>query len=168
MENCALSYRLKEIKMIKAIPEGYHSITPYLIVSNAAKAIEFYKQAFNAKEIMRLNMGNKVGHAELQIGDSKIMLADEHPEMDARSPTTIGGSPISLHLYVQDVDATVKQAVSAGGKLVRPVDNKFYGDRSGEVQDPFGHRWYVATHIEDVAPEEIDRRVKEMCGEKSI
>src|SRR6059058_728547 len=146
-------------KKTKYIPEGYHTATPYLIVNGAGRAIEFYKQAFGATEVMRIGApGGKVGHAEIKIGDSHIMLADEHPEMDARSPQTIGGSPISLVLYVEDVDATVSQAVEAGAKLTRPVANQFYGDRTGGVEDPFGHTWYVATHVEDVSEEEMKKR----------
>jgi len=152
---------------VKGIPEGYHSITPYLIVKNAKKAIEFYQKAFGATEIMCMEApGNKIGHAELKIGDSKIMLADEYPEMGALSPQTIGGSPISIHLYVEDVDAVAKKAVEAGGKLVRPVTDMFYGDRSGGLEDPFGHKWYISTHVEDVTMDEINRRAKEMYQKK--
>ena len=144
---------------VKPIPEGYHTVTPYLIINGAARALEFYQQAFGATEVYRMtDKSGRVGHAEIKIGDSHIMLADEHPEIGARSPQAFGGSPISLALYVEDVDALVKQAVAAGGKLIRPVADQFYGDRTGGVEDPFGHVWYIATHVEDVAPEELERR----------
>jgi len=144
---------------VKPIPEGYGAVTPYLIVDGAARAIEFYKQAFGAEEIFRMeSSGGRVGHAEIKIGDSHLMLADEHPEMGARGPRSFGGSPISLALYVEDVDATVNRAVEAGAKLTRPVANQFYGDRTGGVEDPFGHAWYVATHVEDVSEEEMKKR----------
>ena len=144
---------------VKPQPAGYHSITPYLIVDGAARAIDYYMRAFGAVEVFRIAApGERVGHAELRIGDSVIMLADEHPEIGARGPRHYKGSPSSLLLYVPDVDATVKRAVEAGGKLKRPVADQFYGDRTGGVEDPFGHLWYVATHIEDVSPEEMSRR----------
>ena len=134
-------------------------MTPYLIVNGAARAIEFYKQAFGATETFRMEgPDGRIGHAEIKIGDSHVMLADEQPQIGARSPQTIGGSPVSLTLYVEDVDATVNRAVEAGAKLTRPVANQFYGDRTGGVEDPFGHAWYVATHVEDVAPEEMQKR----------
>lgn len=141
------------------VPDGYHNATPYLIVDNAAAAIEFYKTAFGAKELMRMPKANgKIGHAEIKIGDSPIMLADETPEAGARSPRTIGGSPISILLYVDDVDATFSKAVKAGAKVQRPLADQFYGDRTGDIQDPFGHVWHVATHVEDVSPEELKKR----------
>lgn len=144
---------------VKPIPEGYGAVTPYLIVDGAARAIEFYKQAFGAEETFRMEgPGGRVGHAEIKIGDSHLMLADEHPEMGARGPRSFGGSPISLALYVEDVDATVSRAVEAGAKLTRPVANQFYGDRTGGLEDPFGHAWYVATHVEDVSEEEMKKR----------
>ncbi len=144
---------------VKPVPDGYHSVTPYLIVDGAAKALDFYKRVFGATERMRMaGPGGKVGHAEISIGDSVIMLADEHPEMGARGPRAFGGSPVSVMLYVADVDATVKTAVAAGAKLLRPVEDKFYGDRSGSIEDPFGHHWHVSTHIEDVPPDEMARR----------
>lgn len=144
---------------VKPIPEGYHSVTPYLIVKDAARAIEFYKKAFGATELLRFpDPSGKVGHAEIKIGDSPIMLADEFPEKGARSPQSFGGSPVLIHLYVEDVDARVRQAVAAGAKLVRPVEDQFYGDRSGGVEDPFGYVWYLATHKEDLTPEEMRRR----------
>ncbi|HEU5248672.1 MAG TPA: VOC family protein [Thermoanaerobaculia bacterium] len=145
--------------MAKPIPDGYHSVTPYLCVKGGEKAIEFYKKAFGATEIMRMPApGGKIGHCELQIGDSRVMLADEFPEMEFLSPQSIGGSPVTMHLYVEDVDATVASATGAGATLTRPVKDEFYGDRAGQVQDPFGHRWYVSTHKEDLTMEEIDKR----------
>ena len=148
----------------KPVPDGYHTATPYLIVKEAAQAIEFYKRAFGAAELMRMpGPGGKIMHAEIKIGDSPIMLADEFPAMDALSPQTIGGSPISLLLYVDNVDAMLSQAVSAGAKVDRPVVNQFYGDRSGTLTDPFGHKWTIATHIEDVSPEEMQRRLEAMA-----
>lgn len=152
--------------MVKPIPEGYHSVTPYLIVKGGARALEFYKKAFNAKELVRMDgPGGTIGHAEFQIGNSVIMMADESPDMGARSPETIGGSPVGLCIYTEDVDALFKQALAAGGKQERPVVDQFYGDRSGTLRDPFGHQWTVATHKEDVSPEEMERRMaKAMKG----
>jgi PhnB protein len=148
---------------VKPIPEGYRTVTPYLIVNDAARAIAYYCEAFGARERMRMaGPDGKVGHAELEIGDSVIMLADEFPEMDARGPQAIGGSPVSILLYVDDVDSQFNRAVAAGGKVLRPVENKFYGDRSGALQDPFGHQWHLATHVEDVSPEEMARRAQAM------
>ena len=147
--------------VVKPIPEGYHSVTPYLIVKGGARAIDFYQRAFGAKELFRMAQPDgRIGHAEIQIGDSRLMLADEHPEIGARSPQSIGGSPVTIHLYVPDVDATVARAVAAGAKVTRPVENQFYGDRNGGVTDPFGHLWYVATHIEDVPADELEGRAK--------
>jgi PhnB protein len=142
---------------VKHIPEGYHSITPYLIFKGAAAAIDFYKKAFEATELFRMPdaSGTRIGHAELKIGDSHIMLADESPEMGYLSPQTLGGTPISILLYVEDVDRTVPRAVAAGAKLVRPIKDQFYGDRSGTLHDPFGHVWTIATHIKDVSLEEM-------------
>jgi PhnB protein len=151
---------------VKAVPEGYHSLTPYLVVDDAARAIEFYKEAFGANELMRFDgPDGKIGHAELKMGDSLVMLSDEYAEMGQRAPRTLGGTPVSLMFYVEDVDAVVERAVSAGAKLVKPVKDQFYGDRSGSVEDPFGHSWYVATHVEDVAPEEMERRIAAMHQE---
>jgi PhnB protein len=144
---------------VKAVPEGYHSVTPYLIVDGAARALEFYRKVFGATEKMRMpGPGGKVGHAEITIGDSMIMLADEHPEMGARGPRAFGGSPIAVMVYVADVDAVVAAATAAGARVVRPVEDQFYGDRMGTIEDPFGHQWHVATHKEDVPPEEMARR----------
>lgn len=146
---------------VKPIPDGYRSVTPYLAVRQAADAIEFYRRAFSAKERMRLTTPDgKVGHAELEIGDSVIMVADESPEMGFRSPDPSHGPGVLLHLYVNDVDASVRRATDAGAKLLRAVQDQFYGDRSGSVRDPFGHAWHIATHKEDVSPEEIDRRAR--------
>jgi PhnB protein len=148
-------------KQVRAIPEGHHTVTPYLIVGDAAAAIAFYKKAFGAEELMRVAAPRgKIGHAELLIGDSVIMLADEYPDMNARGPHAFGGSPVSIHLYVEDVDAVAGQAIAAGATVVRPVQDQFYGDRSGSFTDPFGHSWHVATHKEDLTPEELDKRVK--------
>ena len=143
----------------KAIPEGYHSVTPYLIVNGAARAIEFYKKAFGASEIMRFDGPNgKIGHAEIKIGDSPIMLADEFAEMGFRSPRSLGGAGISILLYVEDVDARFAHAIDAGAKTLRPVEDQFYGDRSGTLEDPFGHVWTISTHKEDLSVEELRRR----------
>jgi PhnB protein len=144
---------------VKPIPEGYHSVTPYVIVRGAAKAIDYYKKVFGATEIMRMPGPNgTVGHAEIKIGDSPIMLADEQ-QGNYRSPEGFGGSPVSLMVYVEDVDKTFKQAVSNGAKEVRAVQDQFYGDRSGNLVDPFGHVWTVATHKEDVSEAEMQRRM---------
>ena len=150
---------------MKPIPDGYPVVSSYLIVRGAARALDFYQQAFGAKERLRLDMpGGLIGHAELQLGDSLIMLADEFPDMNCRSPEAYGGSPVSLHLYVTDVDAVVARAVALGAKVTRPVQNQFYGDRSGTLVDPFGHTWNLATHIEDVSPEETSRRAAQLHG----
>jgi len=149
----------------KPVPEGFHTATPYLIITNAARAIEFYQDVFGATELTRLaTPDGKVGHAEIRIGDSRIMLADEFPEWDARSPQTIGGSAVHIMLYVEDVDAVVNRAVAAGAKLFKPVADQFYGDRSGSLTDPFGHKWTIATHKEDVSPEEMKRRATALFG----
>jgi PhnB protein len=144
---------------VKPIPDGAQAVTPYICIAGASDAIDFYKRAFNAQEIMRVNgPGNSVGHAEIEIGGSRIMLADEFPEMGFRGPKSWGGSPVHLHLYVLDADNFARNAVAAGGKLIRPVADQFYGDRSGTVEDPFGHVWHIATHKEDLTPEEIQAR----------
>ena len=144
---------------VKAIPDGYHSVTPYLIISGATEAIDFYKDAFGATELFRMPApGGKIGHAEIKIGDSPIMLADEFPEMGYKSPGTLGGSPVSIMIYVDDVDSVFARAKAAGGKEQRPVKDQFYGDRTGGVEDPFGHTWYVATHKEDVPLAELQKR----------
>ncbi len=145
---------------VKPIPEGYHSVTPYLIVKDASKAIEYYKKAFGATEIMRFpGPNNTVAHAEIQIGDSRIMLADPG-QNEYRSPQELGGTPVSLMIYVNDVDKVFNQAVSAGAKQSRPIQDQFYGDRSGNLIDPFGHVWTVATHKEDVSEPEMQRRMQ--------
>lgn len=145
----------------KPIPEGYHAATPYLIIKGAAEAIEFYKRAFGASELLRMaDPQGRVGHAEIKIGDSVIMLADEHPAMGYRSPRSLGGSSVSILLYLEDVDTVFQRAVKTGARVLRPVANQFYGDRSGTLEDPFGHVWTVATHVEDVPPEEMQRRAE--------
>lgn len=145
---------------VKPIPEGYHSVTPYLIINGASDAIDFYKRAFGAIELFRMPQPDgKVGHAEIKIGNSHVMLADEHPAMGYKSPATLGGSPVSLMIYVEDVDNVFNQAIAAGGKEEKPLQNQFYGDRSGTLTDPFGHVWHISTHIEDVSPEEMDKRM---------
>jgi PhnB protein len=146
---------------VQPIPEGYHSATPYLIVNGAARAIEFYQRAFGATEIMRFAMpdGN-IGHAEIKIGNSPIMLADEFPEMGYKGPQSLGGSPVSIMLYVEDVDSVFNRAVAAGGSIREGVQDKFYGDRTGTLQDPFGHVWHIATHKEDMSLEEMHRRAE--------
>jgi PhnB protein len=146
---------------VKPIPEGYRSITPYLVVKGAARAIEFYKQAFGATEIMRMpGPNNTVGHAELRLGDSVIMLADEMPNGPYRSPDTFGGSAVSLMIYIENVDDVFNRALSLGSRQIRAVEDQFYGDRSGNLIDPFGHVWTVATHVEDVSAEEMKRRME--------
>jgi len=144
---------------VKPIPEGYHTATPYLIINDAAAAIEFYKQAFAATEVMRCaDPSGKIGHAEIKIGNSPIMLADEFPDMGFRGPKALGGSPVGILLYVEDVDARFNQAIAAGATERMPVKDQFYGDRSGTLTDPFGHVWTIATHKEDVSPEEVHKR----------
>jgi len=151
--------------MVRPIPDGDHSVTPYLILSSASDAIAFYKKALGADEVMRMDdPAGKIHHAEISIGGSRIMLADEHPEIQALSPQTIGGSPVSIHVYVEDVDAMVQRAVAAGAKLIRPVADQFYGDRVGGIEDPFGYRWFIATHKEDLSMDEIRRRGAAQAG----
>lgn len=153
--------------MVKKIPDGYSAVTPYLTVQGAAQAIEFYKKAFGAEEVMRFPMPDgKIAHAEVRIGGSIVMLHDEAPQWKAFSPQTIGDSPVSIMLYVEDVDAVVKRAVEAGAMLTMEVADQFYGDRSGAVKDPFGHKWHVATHVEDVEPDEMRRRAEKMFSGK--
>lgn len=148
---------------ISHIPQGYQSVTPYLIVDGAARAIEFYTRAFGARELMRLAGPNgKVMHAEVQIGDSRVMLADEFPEMGARGPKSVGGSPVYVLIFVEDVDGVVAAAVTAGAQVIRPVQDQFYGDRSGTIADPFGHQWTISTHKEDVSPDEMQKRFAAM------
>ena len=154
---------------VKKIPDGYHSITPMLIVKDGLKAIEYYKKVFGAidKGTMMMPDNKSVAHAELLIGDSKIMLSDEFPEMKSLSPTTIGGSPVSLYLYVEDVDKTFNLAITEGGKSLFPVQDRFYGDRHGSIQDPFGHIWSIATHIKDLTEEEMKKAAEEAFSKKS-
>jgi len=150
---------------VSYIPKDYNSVTPYLIIKGAAQAIEYYKKVFGATETVRMNGPNgMVGHAELKIGDSHIMLADENPSMGQghTSPATVGGSPVSLYVYFPDVDRVVEKAAAEGAKILKPVQDQFYGDRNGFIQDPFGHLWGVATHVEDVSPQEMNERMKMM------
>jgi PhnB protein len=148
--------------MPKPIPDGYPRVTPYLMIDGAGAAIDFYRSVLGATERMRMDApGGKVGHAELQIGESVIMLADEFPDMGARGPKAIGGTPVSLHVYVEDVDDVFERAVAAGATTTRPVEDRFYGDRTGQFEDPFGHRWDVATRVEDVPPDEMAKRAAE-------
>jgi PhnB protein len=147
---------------VNPIPAGYHSVIPYLTVDGASDAIAFYKKAFGATEVMRMPMGDKIGHAEIKIGDSHVMMSDEWPDMDMLSPKKRGGTTASLMVYVPDVDRTFQQALDAGATQERAVADQFYGDRSGTLTDPFGHRWMLSTHIEDVSPQEIERRMAAM------
>ena len=147
----------------KAIPVGYHTVTPYLVLRDAARAIDFYKSALGATELFRFDApGGKIGHAEIKLGDSVIMLADEMPDMGHRSPQTLGGSPVGLMVYVEDVDTQFKRAIDFGAKVKQPVKDQFYGDRSGTLEDPFGHVWTIATHVEDVSEDEIAKRAAAM------
>ncbi len=151
--------------MPKAIPDGYHSLTPYLALRDAAKAIEFYKAALGATELYRLPMpGGKVAHAELQIGNSRLMVSDEMPEWGNKSAKSYGGTPVGLCIYTENVDALAERFVKAGGKVVRPLQTQFYGDRSGQFEDPEGYKWTLAQHVEDVSPEEMQRRMEKMGG----
>jgi PhnB protein len=153
------------VSPVKPIPEGYHSVTPYLCCRDAGAAIDFYKKAFGATELMRMGApGGKIGHADIQIGDSHLMLADEFPEMGFLSPQTVGGSPVMIHLYVEDADGTTARAVAAGAKVVKPVEDQFYGDRGGQLDDPFGHKWYVSTRKEDLSFDEVRERAAKMMG----
>jgi len=152
---------------VKAIPDGYYSVTPYLIQSDASGAIDFYKRAFGASELLRMgNPDGRVGHAELKIGNSVIMMADEFRERGHKSPRTLGGTSASILLYVPDVDSVFQRAIRAGGKELQPLTDQFYGDRSGQLEDPFGHQWTIATHVEDVSPEEMDRRMAAMARQQ--
>jgi PhnB protein len=151
--------------MVNPIPDDYPRVMPYLVVDGAAAAIDFYTSVLGATERMRMaGPGDRVGHAELQIGTGVIMLADEFPDMDVRGPKSIGGTPVTLHVYVEDADSVFDRAVEAGAKALRPMENRFYGDRSGQFEDPFGHRWDVSTHVEDVPPEEMAKRAEEAMG----
>jgi PhnB protein len=153
---------------VKAVPDGYSTVTPYLIVRGAARAIEFYKAAFGAAELFRMELpGGKLGHAEIQLGNARVMLADEFPERGIQGPETLGGAGVHLLLYVDDVDSRFQQAVSAGATVTRPLANQFYGDRSGTIADPFGHVWTIATHVEDVSPEEMEKRSEAFMKQQS-
>jgi len=153
----------------KAIPDGYHSVTPYLMVDGAAGAIAFYQQAFGATELFRMaDDKGRIGHAEIRIGDSVVMLADAHPGTNCSGPHSLGGSTVGLVIYLENVDTVFARALAAGGKSLRPLANQFYGDRSGTLEDPFGHVWTIATHVEDVPPEEIERRVAAMKSSASV
>lgn len=150
---------------IKAVPLGHHTATPYLVVNDAVGAIDFYKRAFGAKEVMCIESSGKIRHAQIRIGNSHIMISDEHPEAGALSPKSFGGSPVRTFLYVKDVDSFVGKAVAIGAKLKQMVDKKVYGDRSGSLEDPFGHIWHVATHRQDVSVDEIQQRTDSIMGE---
>ena len=151
---------------VKPIPDNYRGATPYLCCKDAARAIEFYMEAFGATEFMRMAQPDgRIGHAEIRIGDAPIMLADEFPDIGVRSPQAIGGSPVTIHVYVEDVDAIARRAVARGATLLRPVEDQFYGDRNCRLEDPFGHVWMISTHKEDVAPEEMKRRAAKLFGQ---
>ncbi len=151
------------MKKVHYIPKGYNTVTPYLVIKGAARAIDYYKNVFGATVVVRMDGPNgMVGHAELQVGDSRVMLADENPQMGYRSAETIGASPVSLYVYFPDVDKVVEKAVAGGAKILKPVADQFYGDRNGFLQDPFGHLWGIATHVEDVSPAEMKERMKKM------
>jgi PhnB protein len=152
--------------MTKPIPDGYNSVTPYLIVEDAKRAIEFYSKAFGAEEKFRLPMGDRIGHAEIKIGDSFVMLADEFPEIGHLGPNSRGGPTSSIVLYVEDVDSSFKQALEAGANEQRPVQNQFWGDRMGTLTDPFGHQWSLATHVEDISEAEMENRMKEFSSKQ--
>ena len=148
---------------VNPIPEGYHSVTPYLIIDGASEAIRFYEQAFGASEVMRMPMGDRIAHAEITIGDSHVMLADEWPDMGHLGPKSRGGPTSSLMIYVEDVDTAFQRALDAGGTQQRPVEDQFWGDRMGVLTDPFGHQWTLATHVREVSPEEMQRHMAEMA-----
>jgi PhnB protein len=153
---------------VKPIPDGYPQVTPYLIVDGGEAAIGFYSKVLGARERMRMGSpGDRIGHAELTLGDSLVMLADEHPEMGILGPKSVGGTPVTISVYVEDVDSVFERAVSEGASSIRPVENQFYGDRSGQFEDPFGHRWSIATHVEDVPPEEMEKRAAEAMASQS-
>jgi PhnB protein len=149
---------------VKAVPDGYEGITPYLVCKNAEAAIDFYTRAFGATELFRIGSPGMVGHAEMKIGNSIFMLADEAPEMDALSPQSLGGSPVGMMIYVENVDEFANKAIAEGLGVLRPVKDQFYGDRSGHFKDPFGHKWTFATHTEDISPEEMNKRAAALYG----
>jgi PhnB protein len=157
--------RRRKPMAVSPVPSGYHSVTPYLVVDDAAAAIDFYREAFGATEVMRMPMGNRIGHAEIKIGDSHVMLADEFPDQGHLGPRKRGGTSVSLMLYLADVDGAFERAIRAGATEERPVQDQFYGDRSGTLTDPFGHQWTLATHVEDVDPAEMQRRMEAMSAE---
>jgi len=159
--------RTKAKARVLPIPAGYNSVIPYMTIQNAARAIEYYKSVFGAKEVMRLSHDGVIAHAEIKIGDSKIMIGDESLAMGARGPEAFGGSPVTIHLYIKNVDEVVRRAVDAGARITQPVQDKFYGDRAGALTDPFGHKWYVSTHIEDVSKKEMARRMDEMMKKQA-
>jgi len=168
---CVQKVRKQEVfpmpKSVKPIPDGYHSVTPYLIIDGgkAKDALAFYTRAFNAKEVMRMpRPDGGLAHAEIELGDSRIMLADESPKTESYGPSHYGGSPVTLHVYVPDVDSTTKQAASAGATVVRPLADQFYGDRTAGLKDPFGHTWYLSTHVRDVSVEEMQKQMKAMAA----
>ena len=150
---------------VNPVPQGYHTVTPYLVVDGAANAIDFYAKAFGAEEVMRMPMGDRIGHAEIRIGDSHVMLADEFPDQGHRGPKSYGGTSVSLMVYLPDVDTVFARALAAGATEERAVVDQFYGDRSGTLRDPFGHCWMIATHVEDVSPEEMQRRMAKLSPE---
>ena len=152
---------------VNYIPDGYHTVTAYLMVDDAAKALDFYRDAFGAEELFRLPMGDKIGHAEIMIGDTHLMLADEFPDMGALGPNSRGGPTASFMIYVPDADAAYDRAVKAGARADRPLKNEFWGDRIGTVIDPFGHKWSLATHVEEVPPEEMQRRMAEWSNSQA-
>ena len=150
---------------VKPIPDGYHTVTPYLIVKGAEQALDFYSRAFGARELFRMPMpGGGIGHAEIQIGNSRLMLADEMPQMGYRGPQSIGGTPVSLMIYVENVNEAFPKAIKAGAKEVRPLKDEFYGDRAGTLSDPFGHVWTLATHVRDVSEAEMKRAMESMAA----
>ena len=150
---------------VNAIPDGYHSVTPYITVHDAAAALDFYQRAFGATELTRMEMGDKIGHAEIRIGDSVVMLSDEWPDWGKLSPNSLGGATATLMIYLEDVDAALQRAIDAGATEERAAEDQFGGDRSGSVKDPFGHSWMLATHVEDIAPDEMERRMKAAADE---
>ncbi len=151
--------------MVKPVPDGYHSVTPYLVVDDAAAAIDFYVRAFGAEEVLRLPMANKIAHAEIRIGDSFVMLSDEWPDMGKLGPKARGGATASMMLYVEDADAAFERAIGEGASVERPVEDQFWGDRMGSLVDPFGHTWALSTHVEDVPEDEMKRRMEAFTAE---
>jgi PhnB protein len=164
--DCSPAAKEEEVMAVQPVPEGYHTVTPYLAVENAADAIEYYKRAFGAREGVRMDApGGSIAHAELEIGDSRVMLSDPFPQASTKPPKELGGTSVSVMMYVEDVDAIVQQAVDAGATVQMEVADQFWGDRMGSILDPFGHSWSIATHVEDVAPEEIGERAKAAMAE---